>query len=159
GSELDKLSDEFHRSVAERDCRLVAVVGEAGIGKSRLVREFALRSAGDARLLIGRCLSYGEGITYWPLRDVVHQLAGAEPLPQLPGLLEDRTVAETVAGAIGATTTSAATSGEIQWSVRRLLETLATERPLVLVLDDLHWAEPAFLDLVDYLHGFIRSAP
>ncbi|HEU5214657.1 MAG TPA: adenylate/guanylate cyclase domain-containing protein [Gaiellaceae bacterium] len=156
--ELARLIDELSTTVDEAACRMLAVTGEAGIGKSRLVREFALRTEGDARLLIGRCLSYGEGITYWPLRDVVHRLAGTEPLPELTRLLGDPTVAETVAGAIGAAT-SAATSGEIQWSVRRLLEALATERPLVLVLDDLHWAEPAFLDLVDYLHGFIRAAP
>ena len=89
----------------------------------------------------------------------MHQLAGAEPLAELTRLLGDETVAETIAGAIGVTTTSAATGGEIQWSVRRLLESVAAERPLVLVLDDLHWAEPAFLDLVDYLHDFMRAAP
>jgi tetratricopeptide (TPR) repeat protein len=156
--ELERLLDAFALTVHKRSCRLVAVTGEAGIGKSRLVRELSSRVERDARLLIGRCLSYGEGITYWPLRDVVHQLAGAEPLPELTRLLGDATVAEAIAGAIGAAT-SAATSGEIQWSVRRLLETVAAERPLVLVLDDLHWAEPAFLDLVDYLHDFIRSSP
>jgi class 3 adenylate cyclase/tetratricopeptide (TPR) repeat protein len=156
--ELERLSAEFDRTVAEASCRLVAITGEAGIGKSRLVREFTSQIEDTARLLIGRSLSYGEGITYWPLRDVVHQLAGADPLPELTGLLEDDTVAETVVGAIGAGP-SAATSAEIQWSVRRLLETLAAERPLVLVLDDLHWAEPTFLDLVDYLNGFIRSVP
>ncbi len=157
-AELERLIDEFALTVGEGSCRLVAVTGEAGVGKSRLVHELASQVEGDARLLIGRCLSYGEGITYWPLRDVVHQLAGVEPLPELTRLLGDAAVAETVAGAIGAAS-SAATSGEIQWSVRRLLETLAAERPLVLVLDDLHWAEPAFLDLVDYLRDFIRSAP
>jgi predicted ATPase/class 3 adenylate cyclase len=157
-AELERLVDEFTLAAGEASCRLVAVTGEAGIGKSRLVREVASRVEGKARLLIGRCLSYGEGITYWPLRDVVYQLAGPEPLPELTRLLGDATVAETVAGAIGAAS-SAATSGEIQWSVRRLLESLAAERPLVLVLDDLHWAEPAFLDLVDYLRDFIRSSP
>lgn len=156
--ELEQLNREIDRTVAEASCRLVAITGEAGIGKSRLVREFASQIDDTARLLIGRSLSYGEGITYWPLRDVVHQLAGTEPLPKLTQLLEDDTVAGTVAGAIGAAST-AATSAEIQWSVRRLFETVAAERPLVLVLDDLHWAEPTFLDLVDYLHGFIRSVP
>jgi tetratricopeptide (TPR) repeat protein len=157
-SELTRLLDDFALTVHKRSCRLVVVTGEAGIGKSRLVREVSSRVEADARLLIGRCLSYGEGITYWPLRDVVHQVAGAEPLPELTRLLGDATVAEAVAGAIGAAT-SAATSGEIQWSIRRLLETVAAERPLVLVFDDLHWAEPAFLDLVDYLRDFIRSSP
>jgi tetratricopeptide (TPR) repeat protein len=157
GAELERLLDEFAHMLDEGSCRFVAVTGEAGIGKSRLVRELASR-VGDARLLIGRCLSYGEGITYWPLRDVVHQLAGAEPLPELTRLLGDPTVAETIAGAIGAGT-SVGTATDIQWSVRRLLEALAEERPLVLVLDDLHWAEPAFLDLVDYLRDFIRSTP
>jgi hypothetical protein len=156
--ELQRLLDEFARTVGEKRCHLVSVTGDAGIGKSRLVRELATRVEGEARLLIGRCLSYGEGITYWPLRDVVFQLAGPEPLPELTRLLRDVTVAETVAGAIGAAR-SAATRGEIQWSVRRLLETVAAEGPLVLVLDDLHWAEPAFLDLVDYLHDFIRCSP
>lgn len=157
-AELERLVEDFTRTVGEGSCRLIAVTGEAGIGKSRLVHELASRIEGEARLLIGRCLSYGEGITYWPLRDVVYQLAGSQPLAELARLLGDATIAETIAGAIGAAK-SAATSGEIQWSIRRLLETLAAERPLVLVLDDLHWAEPAFLDLVDYLRDFIRSSP
>ena len=155
--ELARLNAEFARTVQDEKCHLVAVTGEPGIGKSRLVRELASALDDDARLLVGRCLSYGDGITYWPLRDVVYQLAGVEPLPELTRLLGDETVAETVAGAIGATR-SVATTAEIQWSVRRLLETVAADGPLVLVLDDLHWAEPGFLDLVDYLCGFIGSA-
>ena len=156
--ELARLNAEFTRTVQERRCNLVAVTGEPGIGKSRLVRELASALEDDARLLIGRCLSYGDGITYWPLRDVVYQLAGIEPLSELTRILRDDTVAATVAGAIGATS-SVATTAEIQWSVRRLLETVALSDPLILVLDDLHWAEPAFLDLVDYLCGFIHSVP
>ena len=93
-AELERLIDEFALTVSEGSCRLVAVTGEAGVGKSRLVHELASQVEGDARLLIGRCLSYGEGITYWPLRDVVHQLAGVEPLPELTRLLGDAAVAE-----------------------------------------------------------------
>ncbi len=109
---------------------LVTVVGPPGIGKSRLVREFVQRT--DARVLVGRCLSYGEGITYWPLEEILAQIGGE------PDALEG-------------------TTDEIASRVRALFETLGSERPLVVVLDDIHWAEPAMLDLVEYVAAFLEA--
>jgi class 3 adenylate cyclase/tetratricopeptide (TPR) repeat protein len=157
--ELGRLHDALNEAIAEGACRMAVVTGTAGVGKSRLLRELATSAGPGVRFLVGRCLSYGEGITYWPLRDVVHQLTGDNPEAELTRLLAgDTTAAAAVAGAVGLTP-GAAQSGEIHWSVRKLLETVASEQPLLLVLDDLHWAESTFLDLVDYLAGFVRDAP
>ena len=127
--ELDRLRVAYEQALAERRCRLVSVIGPAGIGKSRLVREFLLQMAPEATIRVGRCPPYGEGITFWPV---------AEVLPD-----------ETFEG----------TTEEIFRRVRRSLEELARERPLVVCFDDVHWAEPTFLNLVDYLQGLITELP
>jgi tetratricopeptide (TPR) repeat protein len=155
--ELAALAAVFARAVAERRCQLVTVVGEPGIGKSRLMREAVVAVGEEARVLVGRCLPYGEGITYWPLVEIVKQVAGEEPRGVISELLgEDESgefVAEIVAAAVGASERTESTD-ETHWAVRRLLEALARERPLVVVLEDLHWAEPTFLDLLEYIAGF-----
>jgi len=73
--EIAALEAEFRRAVAGPECRLVTLVGEAGVGKSRLIEEFMRRVAGQATVLRGRCLSYGDGITFWPLAEVLRQAA------------------------------------------------------------------------------------
>jgi class 3 adenylate cyclase/tetratricopeptide (TPR) repeat protein len=145
--ELGKLREAFARAVDERSCQLFTVLGPAGVGKSRLAAEFA--SAGDARVVRGRCLSYGNGITYWPVIELVKQLdalppdeSEAAPLRSLLGESEEATSAD-----------------EIAWAFRKLLEQEARERPLVCVLDDLHWGEETFLDLVEHVAGLARDAP
>ena len=106
-------------------------------------------------MLEGRCLPYGKGITYWPLVEIVRRL-------DLDAVLAGEADAETVRGrmleAVGRAEPHSR-SDELYWAVRRLLETLARERPVLLVLDDVQWAEPAFLDLVEYLAGWTRDAP
>jgi predicted ATPase/class 3 adenylate cyclase len=159
--ELRLLRDNFERCVAERTCRLVTVLGVAGIGKSRLVREALDEIKTSAGIVVGRCLPYGEGITYLPLLDIVRQLApaGQAALTALvEGEDEADLIADRVAGAVGLSTTSAPTA-ETNWAVRKLFEALARHRPLVVVLDDLHWAEPTFLDLVDHVVGSTRDVP
>jgi class 3 adenylate cyclase/tetratricopeptide (TPR) repeat protein len=155
--ELADLRGAFERSRDEGACELVTVVGAPGIGKSRLAREFLASLGGVGRVLVGRCLPYGEGITYWPLVEVVRQAAGAEVRPGVQELLaseEQGPVAvERLAAALGLSDTPAP-SEEIFWAVRILFERLARENPLIVVLDDVHWAEPTFLDLVEYLLGF-----
>ena len=152
--ELARLRQEFDRTAAERSCRIVTIVGEAGVGKSRLAAELASSVGVDALVLEGRCLPYGTGITYWPLVEVVRRLdldavlAGEQDLDVVRGRILE---------AVGRAEPRSR-SDELYWAVRRLLETLARERPVVLVLDDVQWAEPAFLDLVEYLAGWSRDA-
>jgi predicted ATPase/class 3 adenylate cyclase len=159
--ELRLLRDAFERCVAERTCRLVTVLGVPGIGKSRLVREALEEVRTAAGIVVGRCPPYGEGITYLPLLDIVRQLApgGAADLTALvEGEDEGALIADRVAGAVGLSTTSAPTA-ETNWAVRKLFEALARHRPLVVVLDDLHWAEPTFLDLLEHVARSARDVP
>src|SRR5215213_7509783 len=127
--ELAQLREAYDHAVSDRRCQLVSVLGAAGIGKSRLVRAFLAQIRDEATVLVGRCPPYGDGITFWPVVEV---------LPD-----------ETLEG----------TTDEIFHRVRKSFEELARERPLVICFDDVHWAEPTFLNLVDYLQGLVADAP
>jgi class 3 adenylate cyclase/tetratricopeptide (TPR) repeat protein len=160
GKELAVLHEAFETARANSACQLVTVTGPPGIGKSRLVREL-IASVGDgARVVVGRCLSYGEGITYWPLAEIVRQTAGGDARAGLAELLaeedEGHVATQRLLGAIGATDEPARTE-EIFWATRILFERLARDRPLIAVIDDIHWAEPTLLDLIEYLVGFTRA--
>jgi class 3 adenylate cyclase len=145
--ELDRLRDAFGQAVESRSCQLFTVLGAAGVGKSRLVGE--LLGALDAAVVRGRCLSYGEGITYWPVVEVLEQL-GVLP--------SDKAAAASLRSLLGES--DHVTSGEeISWAFRKLLEEQAEERPLVCVFDDIHWAEETFLDLVEHIADLSRDAP
>jgi class 3 adenylate cyclase/tetratricopeptide (TPR) repeat protein len=149
--ELRALRGAFAEAIETRSCRLVTVVGPAGVGKSRLVAEF-LGGLDGARVLQGRCLSYGDGITYWPVMEVVRQLEG-----ELDNLADARVVAA-VRGLLDAATATSSTE-EIAWAVRKLLEAAAAEQPVVCVLDDVNWGEETFLDLVEQVTALARGAP
>ena len=139
----------------EQSCRLFTILGPAGIGKSRLVAEFSAGSG--ATVLEGRCLPYGEGITLWPFREIVMTLGGADGLAAvLAGADDAELVAGRVMSAVGAASGSAHAE-ETPWAFRRLLEAIAGQRSLVVVLEDVHWAAPALLDLVEYLLGWLRG--
>jgi predicted ATPase/class 3 adenylate cyclase len=161
GKELRLLHETFERCVEERACRLVTILGVPGIGKSRLVREALEEISAGAGIVIGRCPPYGDGITYLPLLDIVRQLAPAGQA-DLTALVEGERdgdfIADRIAGAVGLSATSAPTE-ETNWAVRKLFEALARHRPLVVVLDDVHWAEPTFLDLVEHVVGSARDVP
>jgi len=161
--ELAHLRGILTRAAHERTVHLVTVLGVAGIGKSRLVREFASLVNDEAAVLTGRCLSYGEGITFWPLREIVSGAAGEVTRPSLLELLagahDAGPVAEILAAALGLAAPSWSSEEEIFWAVRRLLESLARDRALVVVLEDLHWAESTFLDLVEHLAEWTHDAP
>ncbi len=135
-------------------CSAVTVVGPAGMGKSRLARELAAEVGDDATVVVGRCPAYGEGVAYRPLADIVGQLGGSSPRQHVEELLEgDESTARLVLGAIGLSEV-AAQPEETFWAVRRMLERAALERPLVVIVDDIHWAEPTLLDLLEYLVAF-----
>ena len=153
--ELAALQLAFRRVEAEQSCRLFTVLGPAGIGKSRLVSEFTAGSA--ATVLEGRCLPYGEGITLWPFREIAFALGGAKGLAEALATADDaELVVERVMSAIGAASSSAHPE-EVPWAFRRLLETISEKQPVVVVLEDVHWAAPALLDLVEYLVGWLRG--
>jgi class 3 adenylate cyclase/tetratricopeptide (TPR) repeat protein len=143
-AELAFIRQAWGRVRVERRCELVTVIGDAGVGKSRLIAE-ALASM-DATVVRGRCLAYGEGITYWPVIEVLRQL---DILP------DDRYAASVVRSLLGETET-VTSADEIAWAFRKTLESAAKGRPLVVVFDDIQWGEEAFRDLIE--HVALRSS-
>ena len=145
-TELRRLRDAFQQAVHDRSSQLFTVLGSAGVGKSRLAAEFL---AGlDARVVRGRCLSYGEGITYWPIVEILKQL----------GTLPEGDPARPLRFVLGESELPAAPD-EIAWGFRKLLEQEAQEQPLVCLLDDLHWGEETLLDLIEHVADLSRDAP
>jgi DNA-binding SARP family transcriptional activator/tetratricopeptide (TPR) repeat protein len=155
GEELRLLETAYARSTRERVTLTVTVIGEAGLGKTRLVQEFAGGLGRRAHALTGRCLPYGEGITFWPLREVVRQASGGDSPEGIRALLAGEADAAAVTDqlhrALGSGTQGRTAAAEIFWAARRFLEVLARHRPVVVVFEDVHWAEPTFLDLVESL--------
>ncbi|HEX9350192.1 MAG TPA: adenylate/guanylate cyclase domain-containing protein [Gaiellaceae bacterium] len=145
--ELSVVREAWGRVQAEQRCELVTVVGDAGVGKSRLVAEFL--HGLEATVLRGRCLPYGEGITYWPVVEVLKQLAVLPP---------DEAAAAAIHSLLGESeaTTSAE---EIAWAVRKTVEHASAERPLLVVFDDIQWGEETFLDLVEHVALLSSGAP
>jgi class 3 adenylate cyclase/tetratricopeptide (TPR) repeat protein len=139
--ELALLRQAFDRARDEQGCHLFTVLGTAGVGKSRLLAELEREIEAEARVLRGRCLPYGEGITFWPLFEVLDALG--ERGFDVRDLLQK----------------GAPSPEDLFLSLRKLFEELARERPLVVVFDDVHWAEPTFLDFVDHLSDWSRDAP
>jgi DNA-binding SARP family transcriptional activator/class 3 adenylate cyclase len=167
--ERRRLHDAFEQAVGDRSCQLFTVLGLAGVGKSRLVQEFLYDLAGQARVARGRCLPYGQGITYWPLLEAVKEAVGLEDADSLevartklfgsiggdPG--EER-LAQRVAEMIGLTDIEIGAEEGFA-AVRELFERLAQTQPLVVVFDDIHWGESRFLDLVEHVADWTRDAP
>jgi class 3 adenylate cyclase/tetratricopeptide (TPR) repeat protein len=147
--EQERLLSEYQAVVSERSCHLVTLLGVAGVGKSRLVAEF-LGAAVDAQVVRGRCLSYGEGITYWPVVEVLLELRARPADPAAAGA---------IATLLGESEQQPATPEQIAWAVRKTLEQAAADRPLVCVVDDIHWAEPGLLDLLEHVADYSRGVP
>ena len=132
-AELEELRQAFATARDERRCVVFTGFGEAGIGKTRLAREFLAQVRDEATVLVGRCASYGQGVTFLPLREMID---GFDDMVE-----------------------SAGSTGEIFLAARQRFEELAEERPLLLVFEDVHWAEPTLLDLIEYLGSQASDSP
>ena len=166
--ELGLLSDELAAATRDRACRRVTIVAQAGVGKSRLIEEFGrAATTSEARLLRGRCLPYGRGITFWPLVEIVRDAAAIEPedspeaarakLAQAAGPASDDVV-DRVASAVGLGGEDFSLD-EIFWGTRKFFERQAGEQPLVVLFEDIHWAESGFLDLIEYVARNASGVP
>jgi class 3 adenylate cyclase/tetratricopeptide (TPR) repeat protein len=160
------LDQAFERTVSDRACQLFTVLGAAGAGKSRLVEEF-LSGLDGADVMRGRCLPYGEGITYFPVAEAMKEALG------LADFDDESSVREAISSAVAAedhaetiTANLAKLLGageggsgeETFWAIRRFLEVRGRERPVVVVFDDIHWGESTFLDLVEHVADWSRDA-
>jgi tetratricopeptide (TPR) repeat protein len=166
--ELDALQQAFERTVSAGSCQLFTILGSAGVGKSRLVAEFLGVVRDRARVVRGRCLPYGEGITYWAVGEIVRQATGIEDGDTaetaieridafVAGLPEAAAIGRGLVGLIGLEASAA--QEELVWAFRRAMEHVADEGPLVVLIDDIHWAEPTLLDLIESLTDLARDSP
>ena len=171
--ELELLAAALERVIERRQPSAILVVGEPGIGKTRLAEEFAHRASGRAAVFRGACLSYGEGSIWRPFEDVVRRDAGigeadnhdqaVEKLTRALGARHDsdelHLVVAQLAPLVGAASAVVGSEKELLWGLRRYLERLASDGPVVLILDDLHWADGALLEGVQELLRKIVSVP
>ena len=180
--ELRLLLDTVARATAERAVHVFTLLGEPGVGKSRLVAECLVRLRGEPLIMRGRCLPYGAGITYWPLIEVLRAQAGitgvddrAAAIAKLDAHLEaalpspsDRLpVRQRLGALLGLESPAVAlpdvapdrVNAEIGWALRRYLEALTADRAAVLVIDDLQWAEPALIQVIDGILDRMRGVP
>ena len=166
-AELELLENTYARALRDRRAHLFTVYGEPGVGKTRLGQEF-LASLESATILSGRALPYGESITYWPLAEMVKasaDIADDDPIDVAIEKLRACCPAEAVADLLGlATGVLEAVHGErsqqeIAWAAREWAELMAAVQPLVLVFEDIHWAEEPLLELIEHLASWVRGAP
>jgi predicted ATPase/class 3 adenylate cyclase len=162
--ELQVLHSAFDEVRAEGSIRLVTVVGAAGEGKSRLLEQFATGIRSDATIVRGRCLSYGQGVTFWPIVEIIRAVAGIasdDDADSARGKIAALVSSDEQADLIVAAVSSAIDLGQAQtpmeqvfWAVRRTLEEACRSGPVIVLLDDLQWAEPSLFDLLDHVLDF-----
>ncbi len=165
--ELQMLADALTKAIKTEKAQLITVFGPAGVGKSRLLREFTERVKGFATSLHGRCLPYGDGITFWPLAEAVREAAGIteddslqvarSKLSEMSADLQSD-VTHRLEAAVGLDSSTFPVR-ETFWAAGRLFEALGKRQPLVVQFEDIHWAEKTFIDLVHYLSGASVDAP
>ena len=158
----------FEGAAADRACHLFTILGSAGVGKSRLVEEFVSRLEGRGGPARGRCLPYGDGITYFPVLEIVKEAAGLADFDapdiveaKVCAVLEDDEQQEVVCSRLSQLlgVQENASPDETHWAIRRFLEAQAREEPLVVVFDDIHWGEPALLDLIEQVADWSKDVP
>ena len=170
GRELALLREVFQRAVDERLCHLVTVLGFAGVGKSRLVNEFVGGLGHEATVLLGHCLQYGDSIALWPMVQIVRQAAGVGPTDppdrvdeRLTTLVRNEDQGDLIAGrlaqVLGGSERRKGEREDTVWALRLLLQTLAGDQPLVVIVDDLQWAEPTLLDALENIAEAAQDAP
>ncbi len=183
--ELTLLADVFQWVAAERSRYLVTLLGEAGVGKTRLADDFVRRLGDRVTALRGHCLSYGEEVTFWPVKQIVYQAVGiadtpsgdspgadssaasSEQLAELSkGLTEllsgderDREALTTIKQLLGIGGEESASPADTPMAVRRLFENLARRKPLVALIDDLHLADERLLETIEQVAAAGREAP
>jgi class 3 adenylate cyclase/tetratricopeptide (TPR) repeat protein len=166
-AELELLENTFQRAHRDRRAHLFTMFGEAGIGKTRLAREFVENLEGTT-VLVGRCLPYGESVTYWALAEIVKSAAGIddddpldEAIEKLRVCCEDEAIADLLGLASGVLEAvhGERSAQEIAWAARAWVERMAQEQPLVLAFEDIHWAEEPLLELIEHLATWVRAAP
>jgi class 3 adenylate cyclase/predicted ATPase len=162
-AELAQLQAELALATASRSCRLVTILADAGVGKSRLIEEF--QASAKAHVHSGRCLPYGRGHTYWPVGEIFRQAAAIpdddspeQAMTRLSNLFpESPEVTDRVASAIGLSAVPYAPE-ELFWGIRKALEALAADGPLVAVFEDIHWAESTLIDLIEHLASTVGDS-
>ena len=168
-AEVNVLLDAYARASDTRTVALVTVLAHAGVGKSRLLREVAARLPGEARIIRGRCLPYGDGTAQWPIREALRPAAGivdgdsTEVIVEKLGMLaagdaSARAIGEGVAQLMSVAGVSVS-QDDAFWAARRILERMAETAPLVAIFEDLHWADPVFLDLLEYVVDLVADVP
>jgi class 3 adenylate cyclase/tetratricopeptide (TPR) repeat protein len=166
-AELELLENSLARAVRDRRPQLVTIFGDPGLGKTRLVNEF-LEGAERVTTLSGRTLPYGEGVTYWPLASMIKASAGiqdddpvGDAFEKLRASCESEAVADLLAAALGVLGAAEGerTQGELSWAALCWAEQLADAQPLVLVFEDIHWAEEPLLDVIEHLARSLRDVP
>jgi class 3 adenylate cyclase/tetratricopeptide (TPR) repeat protein len=164
-TELELLENTFERTARDGRAHLFTIYGEPGVGKSRLAREF-LDGLERASVLTGRCLPYGEGVTYWPLAEMIKAAAGIsdddpleEAFEKLRACCEEEAVADVLGLAAGMLEAleGERSPQEISWAAKDIMETLADVQPLVLLFEDIHWAEEPLLDLIEHIAAGVRA--
>ena len=164
-TELELLENTFARTTRDGRAHLFTIFGEPGVGKSRLGREF-VDGLERASVLSGRCLPYGEGVTYWPLAEMIKAAAGIsdddpleEAFEKLRACCEEETVADVLGLASGMLEAleGERSPQEISWAAREVMQSLGDVQPLVLVFEDIHWAEEPLLDLIEHLADWVRA--
>jgi tetratricopeptide (TPR) repeat protein len=165
--ELVLLRSTFERTVRDRRAHLVTIYGEPGVGKSRLARDF-IAGLDGVTVFVGRSLPYGEGITYWPLAEMVKAWAGIvdddsaeQARHKLLSSCPDEAIVDLLALAAGVVEAVGADRSrrEIAWAAREWAERLAATQPVVLAFEDVHWSEEPLRDLIEHLADSVRDAP
>jgi class 3 adenylate cyclase/tetratricopeptide (TPR) repeat protein len=166
-AELELLENSLARAVRDRRAQLVTIFGDPGLGKTRLVNEF-VEGAERVTTLSGRTLPYGEGVTYWPLASMIKASAGirdddpvGDAFEKLRASCESEAVADLLAAALGVLGAAEGerTASELSWATLRWAEQLAEAQPLILVFEDIHWAEEPLLDVIEHLARSLRDVP